>query len=59
MMKKKYEHVAELFTLDVNKYSQEEFFRDINKFIVCYKVSWKIEDKHSSINCHKLHYSNI
>ncbi|KAG0719156.1 Protein diaphanous 2 [Chionoecetes opilio] len=37
MMRKKYEHVAELFTLDVNKYSQEEFFRDINKFIVCYK----------------------
>ncbi|MPC92534.1 Protein diaphanous [Portunus trituberculatus] len=39
MMQKKYEHVAELFTFDVNKYSQEEFFRDINKFIVSYKTA--------------------
>lgn len=38
MMQKKYEYVAELFTFDVNKYSQEEFFRDINEFIASYKV---------------------
>ena len=44
MMQKKYEHVAELFTFDVNKYSQEEFFRDINKFIVTYKVGWQVGD---------------
>ncbi|XP_050696358.1 protein diaphanous-like isoform X3 [Eriocheir sinensis] len=49
MMQKKYEFVAELFTFDVNKYSQEEFFRDINEFIVCYKRAkeqiMKQEDK--------------
>ncbi|XP_063846419.1 protein diaphanous-like isoform X2 [Scylla paramamosain] len=39
MMQKKYEYVAELFTFDVNKYSQEEFFRDINRFIVSYKTA--------------------
>ncbi|CAL4084771.1 unnamed protein product [Meganyctiphanes norvegica] len=37
MMQKSYSNVAELFTFDVNKYSQEDFFRDFNQFISLYK----------------------
>ncbi|KAG7175749.1 protein diaphanous-like isoform X2 [Homarus americanus] len=37
MMQKKYIEVSELFTFEVNKYAQEDFFRDINEFILLYK----------------------
>ncbi|KAK3863143.1 hypothetical protein Pcinc_031042 [Petrolisthes cinctipes] len=37
MMQKKYQVLAELFTFEVNKYAQEDFFRDINEFIMLYK----------------------
>ncbi|XP_071516522.1 protein diaphanous isoform X1 [Panulirus ornatus] len=37
MMQKKYIEVSELFTFEVNKYAQEDFFRDINEFIILYK----------------------
>ncbi|XP_053649393.1 protein diaphanous isoform X1 [Cherax quadricarinatus] len=37
MMQKKYSEVSELFTFEVTKYAQEDFFRDINEFIVLYK----------------------
>ncbi|KAK4291487.1 hypothetical protein Pmani_035685 [Petrolisthes manimaculis] len=37
MMQKKYQVLSELFTFEVNKYAQEDFFRDINEFIMLYK----------------------
>lgn len=39
MMQKRFVQVSDLFTFEVNKYSQEDFFRDINEFIALYKVS--------------------
>ncbi|KAK7074929.1 Protein diaphanous 1 [Halocaridina rubra] len=33
----KYAKVSELFTFEVSKYAQEDFFRDINEFIALYK----------------------
>ncbi|XP_027213745.2 protein diaphanous isoform X2 [Penaeus vannamei] len=37
MMQKRFVQVSDLFTFEVNKYSQEDFFRDINEFIALYK----------------------
>ncbi|XP_064086830.1 protein diaphanous-like isoform X1 [Macrobrachium nipponense] len=37
IMVQKYTRVSELFTFEVSKYPQEDFFRDINEFIALYK----------------------
>ena len=39
MMLQSYKQVSEMFTFEVGKYAQEDFFRDFNQFIMLYKVS--------------------
>ena len=47
IMIQRYSQVAELFTFDIAKYSQEEFFRDFNEFISL----WKVSDFYPRFSC--------
>ena len=39
IMLEKYKLISEMFTFELEKYSQEDFFRDFNEFIALYRVS--------------------